>query len=250
MTNRGWVIVTICVGLVVAFFLMKEVRNSRQTQNGEHLDKNLRARKDARRQPSQVDPSPSVRTKSDPNSSIFSAGPRLGRPVPEGKKNSRQNHSSHSRWLAENRQELGQGADFSIPNSKFESVRMRARPVGGTSGRSPSPSVIPGFQLYPVNNPTHLEVSDSYPVVVSRTNGRLGVVTGTILAQIESGPKAEQVAEQHGLGLVHWDPTLHLAFFKAPPAEALQNILREMARDPEVRNLRLEILQGKGKASR
>ena len=63
--------------------------------------------------------------------------------------------------------------------------------------------------------------ADGRPLMVNPSNGRLVIVTGTLKVMVVDADRAKQLARDENLELIHYDPSIKLAYFKAPPGYRL-----------------------------
>ncbi len=104
-----------------------------------------------------------------------------------------------------------------------------------------------GFVIYaaPSTKPFELAVDGSLPVVAQKSNGMLGIVTGTIVVTLKQSSMAQGLAQSYDLTLKYLDKDMRLAYFSAPDKTALDQVVVALQKDSAVEHVNLEIVQSK-----
>ena len=87
--------------------------------------------------------------------------------------------------------------------------------------------------------------AEGQPVLVNPSNGRLGLVTGTIEVSTGTVEVAEAIATAENLTLVNYDRAIGLAFLRAPADYALLPGLTRIVAHPGVTGAELEIVENR-----
>jgi hypothetical protein len=87
-----------------------------------------------------------------------------------------------------------------------------------------------------IENPSEL------PVTENPNNHRLGVITGTLIVQLNSEADPNAIASKHGMLIKSSVPHLHVAFLESKPRIDLRIQLLELQNDPLISLAELEIL--------
>lgn len=105
-----------------------------------------------------------------------------------------------------------------------------------------------GYVLVEASGPNApLVTGDSLPVVSSKSNGRLGIVTGTIIVTLRDPERASALESSYGLELKYEDKPSRQAYFAANLGLPLDQLVEALTNDQGVESARLEIVQGKKK---
>ena len=104
-----------------------------------------------------------------------------------------------------------------------------------------------GFVIYAADDhsPFLLSIDGNLPVVANKSNGMLGIVTGTIVVTLKESSMAQAVAQNYGLTLKYLDKEMRLAYFSAPSKTALDKVVEALQKDVSVEHVNLEIVQSK-----
>lgn len=112
----------------------------------------------------------------------------------------------------------------------------------------PQAGAIANFIIYENSSAEGaLTVDQSVPVVAGKSNGRLGLVTGTIVATLRDPSRAPDVAKNYGLTLKYEAESTRQAYFSAAQNIPLDQVLAALEKDPDIEAAYLEIVQGKKK---
>jgi hypothetical protein len=82
------------------------------------------------------------------------------------------------------------------------------------------------------------------PLVVN-PNGRLGVVTGTLVVKLSDVHKADVLAGRENLQLLRLDEAVGIAYFRAPENYELMTGAERLRKSPDVERVEIEIVQSK-----
>jgi len=82
------------------------------------------------------------------------------------------------------------------------------------------------------------------PVVRNPANGRLGIVSGTLICIFREGYTPEHIAQREGFETLLWNESSRTAYFKAGAGYPLLRGAAALARDPEIESVEIEVLQG------
>lgn len=85
----------------------------------------------------------------------------------------------------------------------------------------------------------------SQPLMVNPANGRLSVVTGTLKVSVADAATADSLANDEHLKLIQYDPSIQLAFLKAPAGYQLLPALKRIGQRPGVTQVELEAVEGR-----
>lgn len=83
------------------------------------------------------------------------------------------------------------------------------------------------------------------PVVVNPSNGRLAVVTGTLIVKLRDMSAAEQLAALEKLEILSKDESIRTVFFRAPPNYLLLAGQTRLLEHPDVERVELELYQAR-----
>lgn len=85
-----------------------------------------------------------------------------------------------------------------------------------------------------------------FPVVVNSSNGRLGLVTGTLVIKMADLSRAAELASREGLAIVHVDESISTVYLKAPAGyRLLPGMERIRGERGQVERVELEIYESK-----
>jgi len=87
-----------------------------------------------------------------------------------------------------------------------------------------------------------IENTSELPVTENPNNHRLGVITGTIIIQINPETELDALASKHDMRIKSSVPHLHLAFLESKPRIDLRTQLLDLQNDPLISSAELEIL--------
>lgn len=104
-----------------------------------------------------------------------------------------------------------------------------------------------GFVIYAADDhdPFLLSIDGTLPVVANKSNGMLGIVTGTIVVTLKESSMAQALAQTYDLTLKYLDKEMRLAYFSAPSKTALDKVVEALQKDVSVEHVNLEIVQSK-----
>lgn len=91
----------------------------------------------------------------------------------------------------------------------------------------------------------NLVVRPSDRALVVNPNGRLGVVTGTLIVKLADKHKADVLAGRENLQLLHLDEAVGVAYFRAPENYELVVGAERLKKSPDVERVEIEIVQNK-----
>lgn len=85
-------------------------------------------------------------------------------------------------------------------------------------------------------------------VVVNESNGRWGIISGTVIVQIHPKADLSALAEAYNLQILMLDEALHQAYMKVPAGTDFQTLLVDLKQDSRVRGTEVEIIQSEKRA--
>lgn len=91
-----------------------------------------------------------------------------------------------------------------------------------------------------------LSEDGTLPVVAKRSNGMLGIVTGTIIVRLRESALAIGIAENYHLTLKYIDDDLKVAYYSGQDSKtSLTNLVEALKHDTAVESVNLEIVNSK-----
>jgi hypothetical protein len=81
------------------------------------------------------------------------------------------------------------------------------------------------------------------PVIVNASNGRLGIVTGTLMIKFSDIHQADKLAGRENLQLLSLDESIGVGYFKAPENYQLLSAQTRLSTSPDVLRVELEVVE-------
>lgn len=81
------------------------------------------------------------------------------------------------------------------------------------------------------------------PVVVNTSNGRLGIVTGTLMIKFSDLHQADKLAGRENLQLLDTDESIGVGYFRAPENYPLLSAVDRLKNQPDVLRVELEVVE-------
>lgn len=102
-----------------------------------------------------------------------------------------------------------------------------------------------GFTVYkPANVEPSFVIDDrTRPVVVNRSSGAIGIVTGTVVVRLKDFSEAEALASAFGLEEVSSDDTIATVFYRVPKGREIDDLIELLRADGRVARADAEIIQ-------
>lgn len=144
-------------------------------------------------------------------------------------------------------------AALKINNHDQQVLAARAIPTPDYSAKQFGPLLFEenGFSIVAVDTRNSEPWADlvvheaDRPVVVNPANGRLGVVTGTVILKLRNIADAEKIATRENFKLLSVDSTIDTAYFRARENYGLVSGSQRLQRDPGITRVELEVVQGR-----
>ncbi|MGZ3722025.1 MAG: hypothetical protein ACXVA9_03780 [Bdellovibrionales bacterium] len=81
------------------------------------------------------------------------------------------------------------------------------------------------------------------PLIVNPSNGRLGIVTGTLMIKFSDIHQADKLAGRENLQLMSVDESIDVGYFKAPENYRLLSASDRLRQDPGILRVELEVVE-------
>lgn len=146
------------------------------------------------------------------------------------------------RGVANNYAKYRSARQYQLPSGTFDVLSLRAVPRADFNGDE---NEIVGEKLGFVFVETST-IQNSRPTVINRSNGMLGVVTGTILVRTNDTSIAPVIAQKHSLRVLHVDQSIGLIYLSASPDTA-PSLLNSIKATPSVTSVNLEIVESEAR---
>lgn len=129
----------------------------------------------------------------------------------------------------------------------FEMMRLKAVPKAAYEPRMGQLiSEKLGFAIFASTQSMYsLSAEHGLPVVANKSNGMLGIVTGTIIVTLKESGLAASIAQSYDLTLKYLDKDLRIAYFTAPANTQLERVVEALQRDGSIESVDLEIVQSR-----
>lgn len=142
---------------------------------------------------------------------------------------------------------IGRGRGVSVADERFEVLRLKAIPaaqyrpeLGEKIGERM------GFAIFASRDASGEFTNDgTFPVVAKKSNGMLGIVTGTIVVRLKESSLALSLADTYEMTLKYIDDDLRIAYYSAAGKTSLTQLVDLLARDTAVESVNLEIVNSK-----
>ncbi len=146
-----------------------------------------------------------------------------------------------------NRFRIGRGRPVTVGNERFELLNLRAIPKAqyrADLGEKIGEKL--GFVIFASRSPAGAASDDgTFSVVAKKSNGMLGIVTGTIIVRLKESALALTLAETYELTLKYIDDDLRMAYYSTSDKASLNKIVELLSQDNAVETVNLEIINSK-----
>lgn len=143
----------------------------------------------------------------------------------------------------------GTSGRIRVSDGRFELLNLRAI-TKNRYQRDMGPVVTEklGYVIYASHRPPEVEDGDgSLLVVAKKSNGMLGIVTGTIIVRLKEAALALSLADSYQLQLKYIDDDLRIAYYSAGEGTraTLAQLVELLSQDEAVETVNLEIVNSK-----
>lgn len=152
--------------------------------------------------------------------------------------------SREQRQVAESQRIRSLGQEFRIGNEDYELLSIRALPKAEYGG--PASKVLferLGFVFFDGAQHQGLHVDGTFPVVSRKSNGLLGVITGTLIVTLKDFRSGSSIAQSYGLRTKFSDESLNTVYLAAPLSASLSDLAGALKADPSVESVTIEVVQ-------
>ncbi len=140
----------------------------------------------------------------------------------------------------------GPKGGISVADGRFELLSLRAVPAARyvpDMGHKVSEKL--GYVIFASSRPPGTADDESLLVVAKKSNGMLGIVTGTIIVRLKEAALALDLANSYKLTLKYIDDDLRLAYYSTTEDTSLAQIVEILKQDDAVETVNLEIVNSK-----